>query len=78
MRKWPSKALKQGRTNASERARFHLSHGSEGALSPFPVRQSMQPLTLTPADHRYDLGFKAQGSNTDLLDYSSPPPSSQG
>ena len=29
-------------------------------LSPFPVRQSVQPLTLTPADHRYDLGFKGK------------------
>jgi len=39
MRKWPSKALKQGRTNASERAGSLISLG---ALSPILVRQPLQ------------------------------------
>jgi hypothetical protein len=31
-----------------------------GALSPIPVRQSMKPLTLIAADHRYDLGLETR------------------
>ncbi|CAI8828549.1 hypothetical protein EMIT0P44_250066 [Pseudomonas sp. IT-P44] len=48
------KALKQGRTNASERACLPLSNKGPAmsALSPIPVRQSMRPLPPTPADHR--------------------------
>jgi len=57
MRKWPSKALKQGRTNASERAGFF---SKTGTLYPIPVRQFIKPLTLTPADHRCDLGLEAR------------------
>ena len=41
----PSKALKQGRTNASERACLPLNTGM-GALSPIPVRQSMNRCRL--------------------------------
>jgi hypothetical protein len=37
---------------------FLLLLKKPGALSPFPVRQSMNPLTLTAAGHRYDLGLE--------------------